>query len=168
MARGAKGAKKADRGQGDLFAFAEMFPVRRPGGALRGLDLSLRIKIAMGRALKTCPKNAYAVAAEISEMTGRELTADALYAYTAPTKPEHDISITRFVAFVRATEATWLWDVLVEDDGLIVLEGREAHLAQRGLLEQQVRQLQDQIKQLDRELKNEPVSVAVHRRERAS
>ncbi|WP_336801529.1 hypothetical protein [Kaistia sp. MMO-174] len=164
MANGGK--KGADKRQGDLFAYADMYPVRQPTTAMRPLDLSLRIKTAMGRALKECPLNATQVAAAITEMTGRELTADALYTYTAPTKPEHEIGITRFVAFVRATGATWLWDVLVEDDGLIVLEGEEAHLAQRGLLEQQVRQLQDEIKGLDRKLREEPVKVATHRRRR--
>ncbi|MCX5512244.1 hypothetical protein C3941_09245 [Kaistia algarum] len=145
--------------QGDLFAAAELFPVRRPVERVRPVDLSLRIKTAMGEALKKSPKNAFAVAAEISEMTGRELTADALYAYTAPTKPEHDISLTRFVAFVRATGANWLWGVLVEDDGLIVLEGREAHLAQLGLLQQEQARITDQIKTLKGELKHAPVTV---------
>lgn len=162
----AKAAKGRDKTQGDLFAHAEMYPVRQPATAMRPLDLSLRIKSAMGRALKECPRNATQVAASITEMTGREITADALYSYTAPTKPEHEIGITRFVAFVRATGATWLWDVLVEDDGLIVLEGQEAHLAQRGMLEQQFRQLQEEIRTLDRKLREEPVAVASHRRRR--
>lgn len=159
----AKRAAKAVE-QGDLFAAADLFPVRRPVERIRPLDLSLRIKTAMGEALKQSPKNAFAIAAEISTMTGRELTADALYAYTAPTKPEHDIGLTRFVAFVRATGANWLWGVLVEDDGLIVLEGREAHLAQLGLLQQEQDRISDQIRILKGELKQAP--VAVRRRSR--
>jgi len=160
----ARGAKRGTDGrQGDLFAHAELFPVRQPEGQLRSGDLSLRIKTAMGRALKQCPKSAHVIAAEISEMTGRELTADALYAYTAASKPEHEIGITRFFAFIRVTNANWLVDVLVEDLGLTVLEGREAHLAQRGLLEQQRRQLDEEIKRLDRELREAPVSVARRR-----
>jgi len=154
---GKRAAKSAE--QGDLFAAADLFPVRAPVEHLRPVDLSLRIKTAMGEALKKSPKNAFAIAAEISAMTGRELTADALYAYTAPTKPEHDIGLTRFVAFVRATGANWLWGVLVEDDGLIVLEGREAHLAQLGLLQQEQARLADQIKTLKGELREAPVSV---------
>lgn len=160
----AKEAKVCDKTQGDLFSMSDMYPVRQPASAMRPLDLSLRIKSAMGRALKECPRNATQVAAAITEMTGREISADALYSYTAPTKPEHEIGITRFVAFVRATGATWLWDVLVEDDGLIVLEGSEAYLAQRGMLEQQSRQIQEEIKTLDKKLREEPVAVATHRR----
>lgn len=157
------GKKQPPAGQGDLFAHAELYPVRRPEVGPRSGDLSLRIKTAMGRALKESPKSAHVVAAEIAEMTGRELTADALYTYTAPSKPDHEIGITRFFAFVRATGANWLIDVLVEDLGLTVLEGREAHFAQRGLLEQQRRQLEDEISRLDAELTAKPVTIARRR-----
>jgi len=145
--------------QPDLFAPAGLFPVRRPGGGARPVDLSLRVKTAMGRALKECPDSAAIVAARIAELTGRPLSEDALYAYTAPSKPDHDIGIVRFVAFVRATGATWLWDELLAEDGLLVLEGREARLAERGHLEQERRRLEKQIRLLDRELSVEPVQV---------
>lgn len=96
-------------------------------------------------------------------MTGRDLSADALYSYTAPSKPEHDIGITRFFAFVRSTGANWLIDVLAEDLGLTVLEGREAHFAQRGLLEQQFRQIKAEMDRMDAELAAKPVCVTRRR-----
>ncbi len=144
--------------QPDLFEL-EFFPVRRPLEAGRPLDLSLRVKTAMGRALKECPDSAAIIAARISEMTGRELTPDALYTYTAPGKPEHDMGITRFIAFVRATRALWLWDLLVEDDGLVVLEGREARLAQIGALEQQRINIEKQLDEARRDLGDQPVAL---------
>lgn len=156
-------AKAADRRQGDLFAHAELFPVRRPLDNARPIDLSLRIKTAMGRALKESPDSAAIIAARITEMTGRELSADALYTYTAPTKPEHDMGIARFVAFVRATGAFWLWDELVHDDGLVVLQEREALLAQAGLLSQEKARITDKLRDIARELKSEPVIVASRR-----
>lgn len=155
-----KSAKKTDTRQGDLFAHAVLFPVRRPVEFARPVDLSLRIKTLMGRALKECPDSASIVAARIAEMTGRDLSADALYAYTAPTKPEHDIGVTRFVAFVRATGALWLWDELVRDDGLVVLQEREALFAQAGLLRQEKARLEAKLKEIDKELAAEPVAVA--------
>jgi hypothetical protein len=165
---GARKHTNPHHSQGDLFAHlrhAELFPVRQRVREMRAPDLSLRIKTAMGRALKECPLNAYEIAARMSEMTGREITADALYAYTAASKPEHEISLLRFIAFVRATGATWLWDLLVEDDGLIVLADREAHLAQLGLLRQEKQKLDDQIRAIERDLRHSPVDVA--RRPRA-
>lgn len=150
--------------QGDLFASREVFPVRRPVETNRPIDLSLRIKTAMGEALKACPDSAEIVAAKIAEMTGRPLTTFALYAYTAPSREDHDMGLTRFVAFVRVTGAYWLWDMLVEDDGLMVLQGREAKLAQLGHLRQTRAQVDDELRALERELGEEPVRI--QRRER--
>ncbi len=156
--RRAKNRKSVTK-QGDLFASANLYPVRRAERGVRAVDLSLRIKTAMGVALKECPDSAAIVAARMTELSGREISADALYAYTAPSKPEHDMGITRFIAFVRATGATWLWDELLRDDGLLVLEGEEAKLAERGHLEQERRKLEKQIKALDRDLGAAPVQV---------
>ena len=114
--------------------------------------------------LAACQTPASPQAARIAEMTGRDLSADALYAYTAPSKPEHDIGITRFIAFVRATGATWLWDELVRDDGLVVLEGREAKLAQLGHLRQERQRLDEALREIERELKAQPVRAATARR----
>jgi hypothetical protein len=144
--------------QADLFA-SPLFPVRQRTERVRPVDLSLRIKTAMGQALKECPDSAGVIAAKMTELTGREITPDALYAYTAPSKPEHEIGIVRFVAFVRATNAPWLYDVLVEDEGLIVMEGREAHLTQLGLAQQERSRLDETIKFLHRELKARPVVI---------
>ena len=153
-----------DPTQAELFASAaEVYPVRRPIERVRPLDLSLRIKSQMGEALKGSPDNASVIAARMSEIIGRPITVDALYAYTAASKPEHEISLLRFVAFVRATGATWLWDVLVEDDGLVVMEGREAHLAQLGLMRQQRSQMDEAIRALEHDLKATPVTVRQRR-----
>jgi hypothetical protein len=152
---------------GDLFARPdELYPVRRQETGTRPLDLSLRIKTAMGQALKECPEPAEVVAARITAMTGREITADALYAYTAASKPDHDMGIVRFVAFVRATGAAWLFDELVRDDGLIVMEGREAHFARLGFMRQQEARLRADIRTLERDLQDRPVAPAAARRVR--
>lgn len=152
--------------QGDLFVSADLFPVRRAWAGRPPGDLSLRIKTAMGQALKECPDSAALIALRMTELTGREITADALYAYTAPSKPEHDMGIVRFAAFVLATGATWLWDELVRDQGLTVLEGREAKLAEVGHLRQQKQILDKALKQAERDLEREPVRIAKRRGER--
>lgn len=149
--------RAADPNQTNLFA--QLFPVRRPADAPRPVDLSLRIKTGMGRALKECPDSAPIIAARITEMTGRELSTDMLYALTAPSKPEHDIGIVRFVAFVRATSAFWLWDELVADDGLTVLQGREARLAQLGHLKQEEQRIRRATREIESELAEKPVAV---------
>lgn len=152
------GRRKPDLTQGDLFAANAdaLFPVRARATRMRSPDLSLRIKTAMGQALKDCPEPATVVAARMSDLLGREITADALYTYTAPSKADHEISLIRFVAFVRAVEAPWLWDVLVEDEGLVVIAGEDANFAQLGALRQRRTQLDDMIRSLERDLKARP------------
>lgn len=154
----------ARQGQDDLFKSRdeELFPVRRPLATDRPVD-TLRIKMALGEALKGCPDNAEIIAAKISALTGRTLTAFALYAYTAPSRDDHDMPLSRFVAFVRVTKAYWLWDLLVEDDGLTVLQGREAKLAQLGHLRQEQQRVTAELRTLERELGDEPVTVAPRR-----
>lgn len=161
---------RRDPSQADLFAAgipaAAVYPVRRPVERVRPVDLSLRIKTALGQALKECPLAASEVAAAMSEMLGQAITTDTLYTYTAASKPDHQIPLLRFVAFVRVTRAWWLWDLLVEDDGLVVMEGREARLAELGLLEQERAKLERRLRELKTELRNSPVAVASHRRRR--
>jgi hypothetical protein len=42
---------------------------------------------------------------------------------------------------VRVTGCTWLWDVVLHPEGLVVLQGEEALHAQASLLEKQGREL---------------------------
>jgi hypothetical protein len=72
----------------------------------------------------------------------------ALDAYTAESKTAHDISMPRFKAFVRATNANWLWDIVVSDDGLLLLEGDEARLAEISRVRQAQRELAQELKLL--------------------
>ncbi|MGE3150922.1 MAG: hypothetical protein AB7K04_17885, partial [Pseudorhodoplanes sp.] len=59
--------RKPDQRQGDLFSARELFPVRERKADVRPLDLSLKIKTAMGQALKECADSAAMVAARMSE-----------------------------------------------------------------------------------------------------
>lgn len=155
--------------QGELFVDGPqvLYEVRRPVAGARPVDLGLKIKSALGDALKRSPDSAPVIAARIAELTGRDLTVDMLYAYTAASKPEHQIKLVDFVAFIRATGQTWLWDVVVEDDGLVVLEGREAKLAQAGFLQQQKARIDEQLDALTDELSADPILVPSSQRRRA-
>jgi hypothetical protein len=157
--RSSKTAAGQGGGQGEFFPDA-LFPVRVRGARMQSADFSLRLKSALGDALKACPDKAAVVAANIADMTGAELSADALYAYTAPSKPDHQISVIRFKAFVRATDARWLYDVLVEDEGLVVIAGEDAPFAQLGALRQRRAQIDDLIRALERSLKARPAPHA--------
>ena len=149
---------------GDLFA-GDFFPVRIQRD-LPGVDWSLRLKTALGRALKECPKSAPDVAAEMTKLLPPEqaITGDALYGFTAPSKPDHQMSILRFKAFARVTGATWLWDLLIEDEGLTIIEGREAHLAELGALQQEQARIDARTRALKAELARDPVRLGTRGR----
>lgn len=151
-------AKRGDERMPDLFDARDLYPVHERVAAPLG-DFSLRMKTALGTALKECPESAAIVALRMSESLNADITTDALYACTAPSKPEHQISLIRFVAFVRATGAYWLYDLLLEDEGFTVVEGEQAYLVQLGHLEHERQQIDGRIRELKRDLKGKPVDV---------
>lgn len=141
---------RRDERTGDLFDVARAFPVEAPRDLPRALDLKRQIARDMGRALKDCAKTAEVVAAEMTELLGDEdlVTRAQLYAYTAESRTTHTISIVRWVAFVRATGAVWLWASLLRDEGLTVLQGEEALLTQAAMADKLARHYADQAKAL--------------------
>lgn len=140
---------KSDPAQMDFFSEAT-FPVRT---AVERIDIDrfrARLKREMARAIRQCPYDRPTIAARMAlYLNMSAVTKAALDAYTAESKTTHDISLVRFKAFVRATEAKWLWDVIVSEDGLILLEGDEARLAEIGRLRQEQKKLDAELKKLE-------------------
>ena len=140
---------RGDSQTGDLFDVARVWPVKAPRTLPRALDMKRQISMSMMEAIRESGKTVPVIAAEMSELMGDdEVTALQLYAYTAPSKTTHNISLVRFIAFVRATGCRWLWDVCLQDEGLIILQGEEALHAQASLAEKHGRALLDQAKRL--------------------
>ena len=153
--------KRPDPTQGDLF-YEPVYPSRTAADALAMSGFRSRLKRAMSRALKECPYDRFEVATRMAQALEQDSFSKAMLdAYTAESKEGHDISLHRFKAFVRATEQTWLWDFVVADDGLTILVGDEARLAEAALMRQRMKELQDQLKKLE----SQPVVLS--RRSRA-
>lgn len=118
------------------------------------------LKRAMARALRDSPYERSIVAARMAQILGLPSISKAtIDAYTAESKTV-DISVPRFKAFVRATGANWLWDEVVKDDGLLLLEGEEAMLAEEARIRQEIKRLNSELRVMLRK----PVEV---KRERA-
>jgi hypothetical protein len=133
--------------QADLFEVAELFPVLAPTTLPRALDFNRKIAVAMAEAIRQCPRTREEIADEMTQVLGYDegaVTVAMLNAYTSAARETHTISLVRFVAFVRATGCPWLWDVVLHDEGMIVLQGQEALHAQASLLEKQGRELLEQ------------------------
>lgn len=135
--------------QGDLF-HEPVYPSRVPADDMDMSGFRSKLKRAMSRALKECPYDRHEVAMRMAQALGQDsFSKGMLDAYTAESKESHDISLVRFRAFVRATGQVWLWDFVVKDDGLIMLVGDEARLAEAALLRQQAKELNERLKKLE-------------------
>ncbi|EHS51527.1 hypothetical protein PDO_1918 [Rhizobium sp. PDO1-076] len=146
---------KRDPAQFDFFATA-VFPSRTATDSLDLDRFRSRLKREMARAIRECPYDRPTIAARMAHYLRLDsISKAALDAYTAESKATHDISLIRFKAFVRATGAVWLWDIIVSDDGLLLLEGDEARLAEIARVQQEQRVLADQLKVL----KATPVNI---------
>lgn len=131
------------------FFHAPMFPVRSPVERIDLARFRARLKRAMARAIRECPFERSEIAARMAVYLGvPNISKASLDAYTAESKEGHDISLVRFKAFVRATGAFWLWDELVSDDGLTLLEGDEVRLAEIGYWQQEIERAKAQYKAL--------------------
>lgn len=135
---------KRSPSQLDFFR-APVYPVREP------LPINIErfranLKRAMAKALRECRYERSFVAARMAQMLGLpSLSKAALDAYTAESKTV-DISLPRFKAFVRATGANWLWDEVVKDDGLLLLQGEEALLAEEARIRQEIKLLNAELR----------------------
>ncbi len=122
----------------DLFQHERVFPVRAPQEFGTALDFNVRLAQAQARAIDEAREHKidrFEIARRMSVTLGKEVTKGMIDAYTAPSRGDHNISLIRFLAFVRATGCTWLWDVVLETEGLTVVQGEDAQLAQAAMAE---------------------------------
>lgn len=148
------------RSPGQLDFFREpVYPVREQT-PINIERFRANLKRAMARALRESPYERSIVAARMAQILGLPSISKAtIDAYTAESKTV-DISVPRFKAFVRATGANWLWDEVVKDDGLLLLEGEEAMLAEEARLRQEIKRLNSELRVMLRK----PVEVKRGRR----
>jgi hypothetical protein len=141
-------SRKSHPDQGDLF-FQPVYPSRMADQNPDMTGFRSKLKRAMSRALKECASSRTEVAMRMAEALGQDsFSLATLNAYTAESNETHDISVVRLKAFVRATGANWLWDMIVADDGLTMLVGDEARLAEIALVQQERAALDDRLRQL--------------------
>lgn len=134
--------------QRDLF-HEPVFPAREPSASVDIGRFRSKLKRAMAKAIRECPHDRHVVALRMAQELGLDSVSKAtLDAYTAESKDTHDISLVRFAAFVRATGANWLWDEIIASEGLTVLQGDEAHLAEIGRLQQEQAEIAKQLRAL--------------------
>lgn len=117
---------------GDLFASIPQAHPMNPGAwRFRG-----EIAHAMGEAIKSCSKDVFAIAAEMSRLIGREITANTLYKYSSEASEEHIPNFETAIAFDAVTGSLALANLFAGKLGCRVLPGKESLFAELGRLEQ--------------------------------
>lgn len=123
----------------DLFEI----PQARPAVAA-GLDLDVGLREALCDAIQHCDLDRHQVAAEMSRLTGREISKYMLDAYTGASRDDHNFPFRYAAAFEAATGSFALTQLLAKARGCKVLVGEEALLAELGRLEQMEADLKHQ------------------------
>ncbi|WP_319414384.1 hypothetical protein [uncultured Cohaesibacter sp.] len=147
--------KNGSPDQLDLFK-KPVFETRVKDGNVDLERFRSKIKRAMSQAIRDSGLDRRTIALRMAQHLGLErLSKTTIDAYTAESKDGHDISLVRFSAFVRATNAPWLWDLILSQDGLTILEGEEPRLAEIARLEQERKSINSEL----RKLRARPVQV---------
>jgi len=131
----------------------DLFQIPQPQPATPGnLDLDVPLRAALSDALKHCDKDRWQVAAEMSRLTGREISKYMLDAYTAESRTDHNFPFRYAAAFEVVTGSYCLTQLLAQARGCQVLVEEEALLAELGRIEQMEAELKQQKAALKRYL----------------
>jgi hypothetical protein len=138
--------RTADTLTGDLFANIPQAHPKTPGAwRFRG-----EIAHVMGEAIKTCHKDRYQIAADMSRLLGREVSANTLDKYTSEASEDHIPNLETAIAFDAATEQTALASLFAGKLGCRVLPGKDSILVEIARLEQMKSDISKQEKALKR------------------
>lgn len=115
----------------------ELFEIPQATPANAGsLDMDAALREAINDAIKHSDLNRYEIAAEMSRLTGRNITSYMLDAYTSGSRDDYNFPFRYAAAFEAATGSYCLTQLLAKTRGCKVLVGDEALLAELGRLEQ--------------------------------
>jgi len=131
----------------------DLFNVPTPRAAVAGnLDLDVGLRAALSDALKCCDLDRWQVAAEMSRLTGRDISKYMLDAYTGESRTDHNFPLRYAAAFEAATGSYCLTNLLAKSRGCEVLVGEDALYAELGRIEQMEADLKQQRAALKRYL----------------
>lgn len=136
----------ADTLTGDLFSSIPQAHPMTPGS----WNFRREIAVVMGDAIKACHKDRWQIAADMSRLIGREISANTLDKYTSEASEDHIPNLETAIAFDAATEQTALADFFARKLGCRVLPGKDSLLAELGRIEQMKGDLAKQEKAIKR------------------
>ncbi|WP_338665020.1 hypothetical protein VQH23_07550 [Pararoseomonas sp. SCSIO 73927] len=116
---------------------------------VRGKNLAARLSMAISKALSTVEASRAQIAARMTGfLGGPPVTKAMLDAYAAQSRPDHSISVPRFVALLHATQDRRLAQMLVEGLGWAVIEKKYLPLIEVAELREQEDRIRRRVKTL--------------------
>jgi hypothetical protein len=121
---------------------AGLFDGASATAACGSLQFDAEWRAALNKAIDECGFGRGNIAIEMERLLGGDpsypVSVALLNAWTAPSKTDYRFPLTYLPAFIRATGATWLLDVLAGKCGCVTLTGEEQHLVEIGRLQRRV------------------------------
>lgn len=130
---------------GDLFAAPEPEHIT-PGRA----DHAFQVSHLVSEVLKAAPADRYDIAAQMSRLSGDEVSKHMLDAWASPARADHNIPLYRVPLLEEVAGTHALTDWLVAKRGGQVAYGRDVYAARLGRLMSMKKQVDAQIRALQK------------------
>ncbi|MCB1472659.1 MAG: DNA transposition protein [Defluviimonas sp.] len=108
---------------------------------VRGATISARFARAISKTLRDGGRDRTAIAAEMSDYLGEQVTKAMLDAYASEARDSHNINLPRFAALIHVTGDHRLLSLLPEMFGFAVVDEKYAGIIELHLIEEHERDL---------------------------
>jgi len=122
-----------------LDGFAEL--PRQAAPTPGSLDFDAELRMALNRALKEAEGDRFQISAEMSRLTGGEVTKFQIDSWTGMSRKAWRFPLEMLPAFVSATGAYWLLDQIAGKCGCKVLAGEDVFYAEMAKVDRALDQL---------------------------
>ena len=141
--------------QASLFDMIEEINPKKfasPNFQIETKPLGVRIKEAISDAIKNSGLKRYAIAGQLSENLGAEISESMLNSYTAESKESHRMPAEYIPIFCRLTKDYTVLEILVAAGGGRMVKSEEIYYLEMGRLQQAEKSIQQKRAQIQREL----------------
>lgn len=119
-----------------------LFDATYTTAASGSLNFDVEWRAALNKAIEECGFGRGNIAIEMERLLGNDpdypVSVSLLNAWTAPSKTDYRFPLLYLPAFIRATGATWLLEVLAGKCGRVTLTSEEEQLVEIGRLQKRV------------------------------
>ena len=132
-------------------ATIDIFEVPEPVHPTPGSgNYACQVSELVGSVLKSCPEDRYEIAAQMSRLSGDDVSKHMLDAWSSPARAEHNIPLYRVPLLEEVCHSHAFTDWMVHMRGGRVAYGREALAAQYGKMQQMRDKIQREMRELKR------------------